>query len=1239
MANQQTLTTTILINARTGNGFSQVGNTLTELGSIVNGLSQHLIEFGADSLNVYRDYEKSMKDAEVALSTTYGRNTRELAGHMSQLDEAATNWAATTIFHTNDVANAISEAAHAGWDYEQIMSGTPAAMQLAQAGSLDLSEAVNYIVKSTSAAGIEFEDLTHFTDLWTFAANSSASTIREFGDAMLRMGSTMRFAANPEELMTLIAVTANAGSTGSQAGTLIRNSMMRLVAPTKKAREAMAELGATSEETAGLLEDETLAQANARLEAAGFSAYEDGKLKNVLDTYTDLYVALGAIAGGYEDIDKNQDAIQILSSIFPTRTIQEALTLLRGASEQYDGLYEKMANGAAEGYGQYAAETMINTLDGRIEIFQSKVERLKQLVGEELSGQASDFLSWAGGLVDRLATMDEGKFSALVNGLEVIAGAGPALLTAGGALRLIGILLTPAGGIAAGAIALGAVAAAIHELEEANFESAFGYGKIDHAAISAALEQQAKAYEEASKQYHEYIGVLDECAAKYQETSETFSSSLFTSMITGATLTDTDKETLRGLAKDMRNAVVEGLQSETDASISYWEMFYGGAESAAENENFQSLTSVITDAGDEAVSEAKKTGQKIRDALIAAFEDGQISDAEYQKIVGYMQDYNAAIARAQAESAEREARIEMETKLRKLQGASWDELKKGVEEIRNGRDEAWEPQGNDFEREKSKALINYEDKIARGEATEAERDAVIADIDRRQQQAKYAFDAWYDESIRRAYEGGIQTSDYADKYNALGQLANDVLSGKISPDKAAGQWPNDSNLSRIIANQIDAFGGYEGLSEKIAQAESAGNASTAGYYRQLYTMQQLNNNFSKEELRKGRFDIPALSWLPIIGNEFKGEYIQSSGQGGYDELAQFQKGDWEKTVMRPLEARRSAAQEQQPSLSEAEAAIGGVQVDVTANTQPMQEAVTAQAGQEVQIPVTANTQPMEADINASVDSGEHKIQLTPEMDPNAFFDLTPAQVLQVTPQLGSIESLLGDQYIPVQIIPQVDEASLPNLDPVPLPIEPHIEGKDPVAELQNQGVQVEVAGNTESLTATIDAADGQTLLEYVSGDASNLEMSITDQDGRSLTENVRGNISALKSAIDSQNGRTITVNIRGNKMFASGGRATSASIFGEAGPEWAIPEEHTQRTAELLNAARAASGFSWEELLARYAGLNANTGAQQPTTIIYSPTINAANAAGVEEALIADKERLDRWWREKKLLDKVEIYS
>ena len=311
----QTLETIIAINATVGNGFSAVGSTLTQLGSMVNGLSQELINFGKDSVNIYREYEKSMKDAEVALSTTYGRGTKELSSVMAQLDASATEWAATTIFHTNDVANAISEMAHAGWDGEKILSAMPAAMELAQAGSLDLSEAVNYIVKSTNSLGIDsVDDIGNFIDIWAFAANSSASTIGEFGDAMLRMGSTMRFASNTEELMTLIAVTANAGQTGSEAGTLIRNSMMRLVAPTKKAKEAMAELGATSDEAAVLMNDSALAAANARLEATGFSAFDEkkGELKCVLDIYRELYLSLGEVAGGFDNIEKNQDALEIL---------------------------------------------------------------------------------------------------------------------------------------------------------------------------------------------------------------------------------------------------------------------------------------------------------------------------------------------------------------------------------------------------------------------------------------------------------------------------------------------------------------------------------------------------------------------------------------------------------------------------------------------------------------------------------------------------------------------------------------------------------------------------------------------------------------------------------------------------------------------------------------------------------------------------------------------------------------
>lgn len=109
------------------------------------------------------------------------------------------------------------------------------------------------------------------------------------------------------------------------------------------------------------------------------------------------------------------------------------------------------------------------------------------------------------------------------------------------------------------------------------------------------------------------------------------------------------------------------------------------------------------------------------------------------------------------------------------------------------------------------------------------------------------------------------------------------------------------------------------------------------------------------------------------------------------------------------------------------------------------------------------------------------------------------------------------------------------------------------------------------------------------------------------------------------------------KQFAWGGRAEQASIFGEAGAEWAIPEAHTERTAQLFDMAREASGFTWPELIERNGGLN--VGNTAPRQLIYSPTIIANDASGVEKKLLEDKERLDSWWREKQLREDVEVYA
>lgn len=1233
----QTLETVIAINARVGNGFSQVGATLTELGSMVNGISQQLINFGKDSVNVYREYEKSMADAQVALSTTYGRGTQQLNTVMSQLDVAATEWAATTIFHTNDVANAISEAAHAGWDFDQIMSGIPAAMQLAQAGGLDLSEAVNYIVKSTNAAGIGFEDMGHFIDLWAFAANSSASTIGEFGDAMLRMGSTMRFAGNTEELMTLIAVTANAGSVGSEAGTMIRNSMMRLIAPTDKAGKAMAQLGATSTETAAILGNEALAAANAELAAHGFNAfYQDGpqkgQMKNVLDIYRELYVALGDIAGSYENIDRNGDALGVLSAIFPTRTITEALTLLRGAAEGYDGLYEAMRGGDAEGYGQYAAETMMDTLDGKIETFESKVERLKQLVGEELSGQVEQATGFIGGMVDSLAAMDSDNLGALVTGLEVIAAAGPGLMLAGGAFRMIGYLLTPAGGIGMGLIALTAAAAAIKQLEEADFAKNFGNLELDTQGIQSYVKSLGDDFKAAYTEVDGFKRALDNAVTSYQTASTTFSATLFQDMLTNTKLTEADKQQLQQLGIDMYTAVQEAITNSTAASMSYWQTLFGGDGTAEYDPAYAQIIELTNQAYEDALAEASSISEGLRAAMTSAFADGQISNDEYQNILSYMRSYNDAIARAAAEAQSEEDYIKMGKWLKQAQGASLEDIQTLAATATSERDQILADQEDRFQTEYFRAQYRGADAetLARAEALH--------------QQEQMRVNAAYDDFLFTLWDSQIQQSGQGENYAALAGYAQQYMTGELTADTImsmikdsmggsiyagdAGWEPSlkdtdRAQLGRMMGYMIGSMGGDSGVQERIAYYEGIGDQAMAGRLRQMYAMEQLVNGFGQSMvLEKPAWDILNLSSDNVNTNQ--DEYMVNGINRKSTDALLLGGTDYSTEI-----ARRTIAAlgDGKGSMSAYFDAVGQSVQEGTVRAISSAD-LSRGAGRELDNMLTQLSAAYDLE-RVLADSTSYLAQ-----EGNAYrYDFAMWDLLY-----GEASSHAEDYKITVPVEPDFQEGEMPDMEPIAVPIQPKVEGEDAMTSLQDQGVTVDVGADATELTATIDGADGQTLMEYVSGDATDLSMTITDQDGRVLTENVTGNAASLAAIINSYNGRTITVNITGRKLFAEGGRATSASIFGEAGPEWAIPEEHSERTAALLNAAREASGFTWPDILARFGGLNANP-SNEPTTIIYSPTINAADATGVDQALQEDKKRLDKWYEEKKMRDQVEVYS
>ena len=942
-----------------------------------------------------------------------------------------------------------------------------------------------------------------------------------------------------------------------------------------------------------------------------------------LDIYRELYVALGDIAGGYENIDRNGDALGVLSAIFPTRTITEALTLLRGAAEGYDGLYEAMRGGDAEGYGQYAAETMMDTLDGKIETFESKVERLKQLVGEELSGQVEQATGFIGGMVDSLAAMDSDNLGALVTGLEVIAAAGPGLMLAGGAFRMIGYLLTPAGGIGMGLIALTAAAAAIKQLEEADFAKNFGNLELDTQGIQSYVKSLGDDFKAAYTEVDGFKTALDNAVTSYQTASTTFSATLFQDMLTNTKLTEADKQQLQQLGIDMYTAVQEAITNSTAASMSYWQTLFGGDGTAEYDPAYAQIIELTNQAYEDALAEASSISEGLRAAMTSAFADGQISNDEYQNILSYMRSYNDAIARAAAEAQSEEDYIKMGKWLKQAQGASLEDIQTLAATATSERDQILADQEDRFQTEYFRAQYRGADAetLARTEALH--------------KQEQMRVNAAYDEFLFTLWDSQLQQSGQAENYAALAGYAQQYMSGTLTGDTVNemlreqmgksvyagdtgfGDLKNTdrAQLGRLMGYMIGSLGGQEGVDERIAYYEKIGNEDMASRLRQMYAMEQLVNNFGEGFV----LDKPAWDILNLTA-------------------------DYANSNVRSIDPVNLPLQMNKPS---AEAAIFGSTELANAYTEllALRQRQTALAADIQKAEQWASQVRTGSDGSViSTDIFSRDLNALSQLYGNYAFGQYSGgglydQAAEVEAAIAAAEVRIAELQVQAQnLTPGFDQNAINDMPSVIVPIQPKVEGEDSMTALQDQGVTVDVGADATELTATIDGADGQTLMEYLDGDATDLTLKITDQDGRVLTENVTGNAASLAAVINSYNGRTITVNITGRKLFAEGGRATSASIFGEAGPEWAIPEEHSERTAALLNAAREASGFTWPDILARFGGLNSNPN-NQPTTIIYSPTIHAADATGVEQALQEDKKRLDKWYEEKKMRDQVEVYS
>ena len=324
-----------------------------------------------DSLNVYADYEDSMKQVQATMGLT-GVEGEEA---FKKLSEAAKEAGASTRFSASESADALNYLALAGYDAEQAIDALPGVLTLAAAGGMDLAKASDLVTDSMAALGLEISDMDSYMDMMARTSQKSNTDVQQLGEGILVAGATMKNAGQElDTLNVMLGVLANRGIKGSEGGTKLRNVIMSLTSPTSAAAKELDSLGISVTDSSG-------------------------NIREMNEIFEDLNEKLGGLS--------ESDKMNALSNIFNKQDLAAVNALLSGTGDEMNNLYNELAN--AEGAAVQMSETMESGLAGSVRSLKSAYEGLQITIGEQFSDMAGEVVGDVTSLVrDVTAILNDG---------------------------------------------------------------------------------------------------------------------------------------------------------------------------------------------------------------------------------------------------------------------------------------------------------------------------------------------------------------------------------------------------------------------------------------------------------------------------------------------------------------------------------------------------------------------------------------------------------------------------------------------------------------------------------------------------------------------------------------------------------------------------------------------------------------------------------------------------------------
>jgi TP901 family phage tail tape measure protein len=183
------------------------------------------------------DFDKQMS----AVSAATHASTQDMA----LLRAAALQAGKDTQYSATQAADGITQLSKAGISTADILGGgLKGALSLAAAGQLAVGDAAEIAASALTQFKLQGKDVPHVADLLAAAAGKAQGSVQDMGMALNQSGLVAaQFGLSIEDTTGVLAEFANAGLTGSDAGTSLKTMLLALANPTGQTRDLMHQLG------------------------------------------------------------------------------------------------------------------------------------------------------------------------------------------------------------------------------------------------------------------------------------------------------------------------------------------------------------------------------------------------------------------------------------------------------------------------------------------------------------------------------------------------------------------------------------------------------------------------------------------------------------------------------------------------------------------------------------------------------------------------------------------------------------------------------------------------------------------------------------------------------------------------------------------------------------------------------------------------------------------------------------